>query len=844
MPQESISHINHALVPKTHPPIYMIHKYWARKPHNVVEEYIKHYSQPSDIVLDPFCGSGVTVIEAIRNGRLAIGFDLDPVSVMLMESSLEEIDLDELDEVFNRVLADAEDEINDLYKTKCPKCGNTHAVIRYAVWSNVVICPECRKKVIMAEAKRPHGKKQNIYKCPHCKEEFSYANVPIIGETPISVTIDCEKCHSTRRIVNPKLDTPKVDLSRIWYPKLKFSYNGDKPFATKRRASTIEELYTPRNLYALAILFKAISDVPEPMCKFLRLTFSSMVPQASKMMIVTETQGPGWKMPEYLVWAVHCEFNVWSRFLNRYKSLKRGLEDRKETMPKSQVVKDFDSLVSGKGNAFVEMQNALEITGKLPPDSIDYVFTDPPYGGSIQYYELDILRAAWFYDKDELEQWWREEITVNTRGQGKDFDYYHKMLSASFAQVYRVLKPDHYLTVTFHSTDIDVWNSIIIAVRLAGFELEKIVYQPPAKASARAMLQPYGSAIGDYYIRFRKPRHRKEITEEQASRDKYARVVIETTKRIIAERGEPTPFTFILNGIIPELDKQGVFFVDRRGSRGIEEVLKNRLNIDFVLKPILGKSGKEAGVGWWFKDPGTIPYLESTPLRERVEKLVINILNNKVIVTFDDVLQEVFIKFPNALTPNTQSVREVLEEYATKTRDKKWMLKPKYKMRVKEHDIIVKNLAELGKHQGYEVHADIDGYRQASFPFQAINQNRLKKIDVIFYSKNDANAIFEVENTTGISEAIIRGSNIPNQNLLRVIVIPDERKHFLKSRLREPILKEEIAKYNWYMITYDELSDFLNEKPSKQTIEALANRLVRLSDFKLQDQSSMQKFLS
>jgi len=417
------------------------------------------------------------------------------------------------------------------------------------------------------------------------------------------------------------------------------------------------------------------------------------------------------------------------------------------------------------------------------------------------------------------------------------------MLSASFAQVYRVLKPDHYLTVTFHSTDIDVWNSIIIAVRLAGFALEKIIYQPPAKASARAMLMPYGSAIGDYYIRFKKPLCRKEVTEEQANKEKYYRVVIETTKKIIAERGETTPFTFILNGIIPELDKQGVFFMDKRGAKGIEEVLKNRLNIDFVLKQILGKKGKPEGVGWWFKDPSIIPYLESTPLRERVEKLVINILNEKVKVSYDDVLQEVFIKFPNALTPNTQSVKEVLDEYATKTRDKKWMLKPKFKMREKEHDIIVKNLADLGKQLGYEIHADINGYRQDSFPFPSVNPNRLKRIDVIYYSKNEANAIFEVENTTGISEAIIRGGNITNQNLLRVIVIPDERKRFLKSRSREPILKEQIAKFNWYMITYDELSDFLSSKPSKQTMQELAIRLVSLSDFKLQNQSSIQKFL-
>lgn len=838
-----VTHINHALVPKTHPPLYMIHKYWARKPHNVVGEYIKHYTHPSEIVLDPFCGSGVTVIEALRNDRLAIGFDLDPLSAMIIESSVEAVDLDKFDEAFNNILAIIKGKINSLYRVKCPKCGAIDATTRYVMWSHIVSCPACDKKIIMAEAKRPKGKKQNIYKCPHCNEEFSYANVPILGEAPISVTIDCDTCNETSQIVSPQLNMPKVDLTEVWYPKIKFSYDGDKPFATKRRASTIEELFTARNLYALAILFEAISKISNSSIrKLLQLTFSSTIPQASKMMILTETSGPSWKMPEYLVWATHCEFNVWSRFANRFEVVKRGLEDKDKTMPPTRIVKDFVSLTSGKGNAYVDIQNAIRLSDKLPANSVDYVFTDPPYGGSIQYFELDALRVAWFCDKDNLEQWWREEITINLRGQGKDFDYYHKMLSASFSQIYNALKPDHFLTVTFHSTDIDVWNSIIIAIRLAGFELEKIIYQPPARASPRAMLMPYGSAIGDYYIRFRKPEHKKEVAEGQADKDKYRRVVVETTKKIIANRGEPTPFTFILNGIIPELDKQGVFFVDKRGSKGIEDVLKNRINIDFILKPILDKTGKPAGVGWWFKDPNTIPYLESVPLSERVEKLVINILNDRVKVSFDDVLQEVFIQFPNALTPNTQSVRMVLDEYATKTADKKWMLKPRFRMRLREHDLIVGNLAEFGKKLGFEVHADLSGYRQTAFPFSTVNPNRVKEIDVIYYSKNNANAIFEVENTTGITEAIVRSGNIPDPELLRVIVIPDERKRFLRSRTREPMLKELIAKHNWYMITYDDIHAFLSSK--HPTMEMLTKRLTGLLDFKLENQSSMHKFLS
>ncbi|MGD0494897.1 MAG: DNA methyltransferase [Candidatus Bathyarchaeia archaeon] len=845
-----VTHINHALVPRTHPPMYLTHKYWARKPHNVVADYIEHYSKEGEIVLDGFAGSGVTLFEAVRLGRRAVGFDLDPLSILTMKATIQTTDTTALDHAFEAIKADVRETIEKLYNFECPIC-HKQGITRYVVWSYVVNCPTCRERILMAEARRPKGKQQNIYKCPHCKQDFSYANVPIVGEEPIFLQVSCLHCQRTSKVSNPKLKPVRVQLDTVWYPKIRFFYNGDRPFGTKRRAGDIEELYTARNLYALALLYDEISRIEDKISKQAMLyVFSSMVPQASRLVPWRGgfvTGGPAWTVPEYLILPVHCEFDVWSRFENRFHSMKRGVENRNERIPSNLIcAKSFEQLLNNQDHYYIERVNSIELTQRVPPNSVDYVFTDPPYGGAIQYFELDLIRVAWILGKqysDIVDQWWKEEVTIN-RGQNKDFEYYHRMLSTSFGQIYKVLKPNHFLTVTFHSTDIDVWNSIISAIKMAGFELEKIIYQPPAVRSAKASLQPYGSAVGDYYIRFRKPERKKEVTEEQTSKEKYFRVVIETTKKIIAERGEPTPFTFILNGIIPELDKQGVFFVDKRGSKGIEEVLKNRLNIDFVLKPIPDKKGKPVGVGWWFKDPSTIPYLESTPLRERVEKLVINILNDKVKVTFDDVLQEIFIRFPNALTPNTQSVREVLEEYATKTPDKKWMLKPKYKMRVKEHDVIVKNLAELGKHLGYEVHADIDGYRQASFPFQAVNQNRLKKIDVIYYSKNNANAIFEVENTTGISEAIIRGSNILSQNLLRVIVIPDERKRFLRARIHEPILKEEIEKYNWYMITYDELSDFLNEKPSKQTVQALSNRLVRLSDFKLQDQSSMQKFLS
>src|SRR4051812_24006823 len=37
--------------------IYYMHTYWSKKPHDAIRQYIEHYTQPGDLVLDPFCGS-------------------------------------------------------------------------------------------------------------------------------------------------------------------------------------------------------------------------------------------------------------------------------------------------------------------------------------------------------------------------------------------------------------------------------------------------------------------------------------------------------------------------------------------------------------------------------------------------------------------------------------------------------------------------------------------------------------------------------------------------------------------------------------------------------------------
>lgn len=788
MTENPTKHIEYALVAKGHSPMYVMHKYWARKPHNVVSEYIKNYTVESDIVLDPFVGSGVTALESIKLGRRAVGTDLNPMAIFISRMTGRPFDLDSIRRAFTRISDRCREQIESFYQTECAKC-RVPATILACVWDRV-----------------ENQLKEIRYSCPHCKKR--------LRKKPSK-----DDLASLRRVERRPI--------RTWYPKNEFPEG--ITFAQGRREAGphFYDLFTKRNLHALSLLWAAIqAEKAEPVREMMSFAFTSMVHLASKMTPVRPTRpfSSFWALNSYWVPPVYMESNVWMLYdnaVNHRQGMLAAKENSNAEIPRWKEAKEFGGL-EDDANIFLKVHNALELTKIIPDGSIDYVFTDPPYGGAVPYAELSTLWALW----KGFTINYTDEITINDE---KNFEYYHKMLQAAFRQVFRILKNGKYLTVTFHSTDIKVWNSIINAVVLAGFDLEKIVYQPPARPSAKGLLVPYGSAVGDYYIRFRKPESAKAAETPTVTEEQYEKAVVEAAKKILAERGEPTAYTYILNGIIVELKKAGALLA---GKRNPNDVMKDHVGKDFVL--VEAESGKTVGKKWWFKDPSSVPYLDrEVPLSDRLETAIVGVLHQKIKASFDDVLQEVFMKFPNALTPETQKVVDLLEEYAKPTSDGKWALKPIVHTRESEHSRIIFGLISLARKAGYLVTV---GTREQGEAFEGkklgahisepkldlkgvpeSNIERINQIDVIWYNKKGIQAIFEVENTTAITEALVRGSNLPAGPVRRFIVLPEEREKLLYRKLQEPMLAERIKKEPWEFIYYRDF-DSLLEKSKRSRI--------------------------
>ena len=128
--------------------IYNMHTYWSKKPHDAIRQYIQHYTQPGDLVLDPFCGSGGTALAALMEGRKAIAIDRSPAATFITKNYCTPVDPAELQAAFGELARKVKPEMDWLYETRCDRCGGV-ATTAYTVYSQVFKCPRCLEKVAL-----------------------------------------------------------------------------------------------------------------------------------------------------------------------------------------------------------------------------------------------------------------------------------------------------------------------------------------------------------------------------------------------------------------------------------------------------------------------------------------------------------------------------------------------------------------------------------------------------------------------------------------------------------------------------------------------------------------------
>jgi len=81
-----------------------LHSFPAKFPPQIPLKFIVGLTEPNDLILDPMMGSGTTIVEAIRTGRRAIGYDLDPLAQLITRTKTTYLEGDLLQREAQRII--------------------------------------------------------------------------------------------------------------------------------------------------------------------------------------------------------------------------------------------------------------------------------------------------------------------------------------------------------------------------------------------------------------------------------------------------------------------------------------------------------------------------------------------------------------------------------------------------------------------------------------------------------------------------------------------------------------------------------------------------------------------
>lgn len=484
--------------------IYNAHSYHTKVPHKAIMRYILHYTQPGDVVLDGFCGTGMTGVAAqlcgdkaaVESLGLTVGMDgqvldttgstvsrlgarksvlndLSPAATFIAANYTTPVNLRAFEREADRILNEIAAEYGWMYETQHTD-GKTKGRISYTVWSEVFACPHCSGEITFLDEALEEGSERvkDAFPCPHChaavgKSSLDKVHVtvfdPILRRTRqtlkripvlIEYKVGGEK-HKKRldefdKALNERIAQMPVPsgLLSVEFPYMHMTHERVK--LANYGVTHIHHLFFPRTAHILTALWQKALEVADPHVRaFLLFAFE----QAIWGMSLQNRYGPThFSQVNRILSGVYYISSLMSEVSPWY--VLDGKIDR--------LIKAFSPLCRQAGWVSVTTMSAAALD--LPPNSIDYIFTDPPFGENIYYSDLNFIVESWHKVITNSQ----DEAIVD-KAKHKALPEYQSMMRRAFANYCRVLKPGRWMTVEFHNSHNAVWNAIQEALLSAGF---------------------------------------------------------------------------------------------------------------------------------------------------------------------------------------------------------------------------------------------------------------------------------------------------------------------------------------------------------------------------------------
>ncbi len=523
-------------------PIYNAHMYHTKVPYKAIIRYILHYTKPGDIVFDGFCGSGMTGVaaqmcealsgdEKVRikreqnnvewGSRLAILNDLSPAASFIAYNCNIAVDEVAYANEMAEVIRKTTESCGWMYETNHVTDENTlipeakKGTINYIVWSEVLICPHCgRENVFWDLATNEQGNDETIqtaYHCKSCNSEIIKRKcqraIDLIYDTELGRTVQLVKFvpvsinyeYSGKRYDKTPDEDDLALIERINTMNVPVSvpHNlirvGDKTDDPERLGILyVHQMFTKRNLIALGYAMKYTTSLHG---KFAITSTMANVSKLNKYSLKVRT-GKGVLNGTLCITSLHIEKNVLDAL--------------------SRKIKDIDKAVYSASNKSITQCGSAADLRNIPSNSIDYIFTDPPFGDNLNYSELNFIWESWLKVITKTET----EAIISPK-QKKGLTEYQSLIEQCLTEYNRILKPNRWITVEFHNSRNTVWNAIREAIQKAGFIIADVRTLDKKQGSYNQVRGADQAIKQDLVISAYKPKDsfKREIAEKAGSEE-------------------------------------------------------------------------------------------------------------------------------------------------------------------------------------------------------------------------------------------------------------------------------------------------------------------------------------
>jgi hypothetical protein len=641
-------------------------------PEGVAKHFVEAYTHPDAIVLDPFAVSEVSLHEALAAGRRVIATNNNPLVVLALRERLSPPDPDSLKAAVTR-LGDSlklgtplREHLNQLYRTRCPTCRQP-AIAEYFVWS-----------------REPADPRQKWVDCTACGQ----GGLAAVGDDDLAVLDDVETRGLHYRYLLDRVASPPDSEARA-------------------HAETLQELYTPRALYAIAdLLMRIEATFDEETQAHLKAALLACLGAASNIYApdtqhpapVSSDQVPGRPTLDKLQPPPRfMERNVWRLFEASVQQLATSAA-RSTPIPLQADVHWATRLPpSPQGLIWVHKLGVGAVGRGLTPESVSLVLSMPPRPDPV-FWSLAYLWTGWLYGTDEANR-----LKSLALRKWPDWAWYQSAMTNALRALRPVFRFDGTCVLVLHGSPPQQAFAVVLAALAAGYVIES--WQHRATGEHQYTLTPGP---------LRAP-------SAQGPEDVRPRVVAESAQaavNFVRARGAPIQTEALHIAAWHRLMRKGLLEMAQASqpssrlsgwlNTAISEGLEAAQRTDLI--PVAGDDDRP--MGWWLRKVGRGV---ASPLGDRVEDAVLGALRDS---EKDEPLEEtefvvsIYRHFSGPLTPDVGLVRACLKTYGEETSPGHWRLHPRERQEAwqERKNAGIRDLLALGERLGYHTRQKGKGF--------------------------------------------------------------------------------------------------------------------------------------